>query len=100
MTNDLSKQITDFAEKAKQYVPQVTFTKNGYEIRSHMLDIAKDLLTTDFNYKFQKAEFNAKRDSTGALVSQVTFPDMPGAEQILETAQKFYDFVNQKPAKK
>jgi hypothetical protein len=30
------------------------------------------------------------------LVTKVEMPTVPGVEQIMDTAQKFYDFVNQK----
>jgi hypothetical protein len=30
------------------------------------------------------------------VVTKVDMPDVPGVDSILETAQKFYDFVNQK----
>ena len=34
-------------------VPEVKFNKNGYEIRTEILEMAKDLVGQEFNYKWQ-----------------------------------------------
>ena len=101
MTNEFTKNIAEAAEKAKQYIPQVHFNKNGYEIRAQVLEMAKDLVQADFAVKFQGWEMTAKRDEkTGQVISEVKMPEFPGVDKVLETAQKFYDFVNQNTSKK
>jgi hypothetical protein len=76
-------------------LPEVKFNKNGYEIRTDILDMAKSLVTEDFHVKFQGWEMTATRDEkTGQIVSKVDMPEFPGLEKVLETAEKMYAFVN------
>ena len=76
-------------------LPEVKFNKNGYEIRTDILGMAKDLVTHDFSVKFQGWELTASRDEkTGQIVSKVDMPEFPGLEKVLETAEKMYSFVN------
>jgi hypothetical protein len=77
-------------------VPEVKFNKNGYEIRTDILGMAKSMVTEDFNAKFQGWEMTATRDEkTGQIVTKVDMPSFPGLEKVLETAEKMYSFVNQ-----
>ena len=77
-------------------MPEVKFNKNGYEIRTDILGMAKSMVTEDFHSKFQGWEMTAQRDEkTGQIVSTVTMPQFPGLEKVLETAEKMYSFVNQ-----
>jgi len=82
-----------FTEAAK--LPQVTINKNGYEIRTELLGMAKDFVTNDYYAKWGQFETSVKKEHD-ELVTKVEMPQVPGVEQIMETAQKFYDFVNQK----
>jgi hypothetical protein len=76
-------------------LPEVKFNKNGYEIRTDVLAMAKDLVTQDFQVKFQGWEMTAARDEkTGQIVSRVEMPSFPGLDKVLETAEKMYSFVN------
>jgi hypothetical protein len=76
-------------------VPEVKFNKNGYEIRTDILGMAKDLVMHDYSVKFQGWEMTATRDEkTGQIVSKVDMPAVPGLEKIMETAEKMYAFVN------
>jgi len=76
-------------------LPEVKFNKNGYEIRTEILGMAKDLVQTEFHTKFQGWELSAKRDEkTGQIVSTVSMPEFPGLDKVLETAEKMYQFVN------
>lgn len=82
-------------------LPEVKFNKNGYEIRTDILAMAKDLVAQDFHVKFQGWEMTAERDEkTGQIVSKVNMPEFPGLEKVLETAEKMYNFVNQSTTKK
>jgi hypothetical protein len=76
--------------------PEVKFNKNGYEIRTNILEMAKDLVGQDYSYKFQGWEMSATRDEkTGQVVTTVAMPEFPGLDKVLETAEKMYAFVNQ-----
>jgi hypothetical protein len=83
--------MTDFTPK----LPEVKFNKNGYEIRTDILKMAKDLISDDFHVKFSGWEMTATRDEkTGQIVTTIGMPEHPGLEKVLETAEKMYAFVN------
>jgi hypothetical protein len=76
-------------------MPDVKFNKNGYEIRTDILGMAKDLVETEYRVKFQGWEMSAERDEkTGQIVTKVGMPEFPGLDQVLATAEKMYNFVN------
>jgi hypothetical protein len=76
-------------------LPEVKFNKNGYEIRTDILAMAKDMVQQDFQVKFNGWEMTAERDEkTGQIVSKVNMPEFPGLDKVLETAGKMYEFVN------
>ena len=76
-------------------LPEVKFNKNGYEIRTDILAMAKDLVSQDFHVKFQGWEMTATRDEkTGQIVSKVDMPEFPGLDKVLEAAEKMYACVN------
>ena len=76
-------------------LPEVKFSKNGYEIRTDILDMAKGLVSEEFHSKFQGWEKTATRDEkTGQIVTTVGMPTFPGLDKVLETAEKMYAFVN------
>ena len=84
--------MTDYTPK----LPEVKFNKNGYELRTDILAMAKDAVQHAYQMKFQGWELSAKRDEkTGQLISTVSMPEFPGLDKILETAEKMYGFVNQ-----
>ena len=90
MTNSLTPKM-----------PTVAFNKNGYEIRTDMLAMAKTLVTEEYKAKFAGWEIHAAKDEkTGQLVTTVGMPTFPGLDQVLETAEKMYGFVNQTAKKK
>jgi hypothetical protein len=75
--------------------PEVKFNKNGYEIRTDILEMAKDIVGQEFSYKWQGWEMTATRDEkSGAIVTTVGMPEFPGLDKVLETAEKMYAFVN------
>ena len=89
--------MKDFTPK----LPEVKFNKNGYELRTDILAMAKDAVQHEYQMKFQGWELSARRDEkTGQLVSTVNMPEFPGLDKILETAEKMYGFVNQGTTKK
>lgn len=77
-------------------LPEVKFNKNGYEIRTEILEMAKDLVQAEYSVKFQGWEMSAERDEkTGQIITRVDMPVFPGLDKVLETAEKMYAFVNQ-----
>lgn len=77
-------------------LPEVKFNKNGYEIRTDILSMAKSLVAEEYHAKYLGWEVTQERDPvTGQLVTTVGMPEFPGLEKVLETAQKMYEFVNQ-----
>jgi hypothetical protein len=76
-------------------LPEVKFNKNGYELRTDILAMAKDMVQQDFQVKFAGWEITAVRDEkTGQIVNKVDMPEFPGLDKVLETAEKMYAFVN------
>ena len=76
-------------------LPEVKFNKNGYEIRTDILAMAKDVVMQDYQVKFAGWQMSAAKDpQSGQIVTQVGMPEFPGMEKILEAAEKFYGFVN------
>ena len=97
--DQVEKNIQQGAEyiqgKVKEAMPKVSFNKNGYEIRTQILDMAKAWSEFEYSQKWVGWEISAKRDKeTGQVVTKVEMPEVPGVDQVLETAEKFYDFVN------
>lgn len=76
-------------------VPEVKFNKNGYEIRTEILEMAKDLVGQEFHAKWAGWEVTAERDNKGVVTTKVGMPEFPGLDKVLETAEKMYSFVNQ-----
>jgi hypothetical protein len=76
-------------------LPEVKFNKNGYEIRTDILAMAKEVVMQDYQVKFAGWQMSAAKDEkTGQIVTQVGMPEFPGMDKILEAAEKFYGFVN------
>ena len=95
---DFTKQFTDTAEKMKQLVPQVSFNKNGYEIRAQMLEMAQNQLWQDYQAKWGAFYTSVTKDGQ-EVVTKVEMPTVPGVDQVLAAAEKFYAFVNQNTKK-
>jgi hypothetical protein len=75
--------------------PEVKFNKNGYEIRTDILAMAKDQINNEFQVKFAGWQMTAAKDEkTGQLVTTVGMPEYPGMDKVLEAAEKMYTFVN------
>jgi hypothetical protein len=76
-------------------LPEVKFNKTGYEIRTDILAMAKDLVAQEYTWKYNGWEMSAKRDEkTGQIINTVNMPEFPGLDKVLETAEKMYNFVN------
>jgi hypothetical protein len=82
-------------------MPELRVSKNGYEIRTEILDMAKGLISEEYHSKFRGWEMSvAKDEKTGQVVTTVAMPTFPGLDKILETAERMYGFVNQNTTKK
>ena len=94
---DILKQTQAMAEMVKDMMPKVTTNKNGYEIRTKVLEMAQSNVWQDYHAKFGGWEQSVKRDpQTNEIVTSVTMPEVPGTDAVLQAAEKFYDFVNGK----
>ena len=92
---DMLKSPQEWAEALKSLTPQVTVNKNGYEIRTELLGMAKDIVWHDYSAKWGQFEVSSSKDGN-SVTTKVELPTVPGVEQVLEVADKLYDFVNQK----
>jgi len=79
--------------------PEVKFNKNGYEIRSDILALAKDATMSEYAHKFAGWEIS-NRQSNGQIITTVGMPSVPGLDAILEAAERMYAFVNAGTPKK
>ena len=81
-------------DKIKDALPKVQFNKNGYEIRTDVLGMAKHFTEFEYSNKWNGWEITSKRDpQTGEIVNKVGMPEIPGTKEVLETAEEFYKFV-------
>jgi hypothetical protein len=74
--------------------PEVKFTRNGYELRTDILKMAKDLVAEEYHSKFHGWELSVSKDDKGNITTRVGMPEFPGLDQVLQTAEKMYAFVN------
>jgi beta-glucosidase/6-phospho-beta-glucosidase/beta-galactosidase len=89
------KQTQEIAEMFKQAMPKVTTNKNGYEIRTKVLEMAQNNIWNDYHAKMGVFETTVAKEGD-EVVTTVTMPDVPGVDAVLEAADKFYEFVNGK----
>ncbi len=89
----MTKQFEQFAEMFKAAMPQVKSNKNGYEIRTKVLDMAQNQIWQDYYAKWGMFEASMAKQG-GELVTTVTLPEVPGADKVLEAAEKYYNFVS------
>ena len=93
------KQTQEVAEMFKAAMPKITTNKNGYEIRTKVLEMAQNQAWQDYHAKFAGYETSVTKEGD-EVVTKVEMPTVPGADAVLEAAEKFYDFVNgNKPSK-
>jgi len=100
INQQLSNMAEQFKEMASQYAPkapEVKFNRNGYEIRTEVLDMAKAFTEFEYSMKFTGWEQTVTRDpESGEVVTTVSVPEVPGVDKVLENAEKFYEFINKK----
>ena len=89
----MTKNFEQFAEMMKAAMPQVKANKNGYELRTKVLEFAQNNVWQDYHAKLGQFETTVTKDGD-EIVTTIEMPQVPGAEQVLETANKFYEFVS------
>lgn len=95
----LMKQTQEIAEMFKAAMPQIKTNKNGYEIRTKVLEMAQNNIWNDYHAKLGQFETTVAKEGD-EVVTTVALPEVPGADAVLEAAEKFYEFVNGKPSSK
>jgi len=96
---EILKQTQAMAEMVKGMVPKVSTNANGYEIRTKVLELAQGQVWQDYNAKVNGYELAITKDGD-EVVTTVAMPSVPGADAVLEAANKFIEFVNgNKPSK-
>ena len=89
------KQTQEIADMFKAAMPKISTNKNGYEIRTKVLEMAQNQAWQDYHTKWGQFETSVSKEGD-EVVTKVAMPDVPGVDQVLEAAEKFYDFVNGK----
>ena len=92
------KQTQEVAEMFKSAMPKITTNKNGYEIRTKVLEMAQNNIWNDYHAKLGQFETTVAKEGD-EVVTTVALPEVPGADAVLEAAEKFYEFVNGKTNK-
>jgi hypothetical protein len=93
MNDTMTKNFEQFAEVMKSAMPQVKTNKNGYEIRTKVLEFAQNNVWQDYHAKWGQYETTVTKDGD-EVVTTVEMPEVPGADKVLEAANMFYDFVS------
>jgi len=91
--NDMTKNFEQFADMMKSAMPQVKPNKNGYEIRTKVLEMAQSQAWQDYYAKFGAFETSVRKEHD-EIVTTVEMPTVPGADKVLEAADMFYNFVS------
>ena len=89
----MTKQFEQFADMMKSAMPQVKTNKNGYEIRTKVLEFAQNNVWQDYHAKLGAYETSVTKEGD-EVVTKVSMPEVPGVDAVMEAAEKFYAFVN------
>jgi len=89
---DPAKFTEAFSKMTPPTIPTIKPNKNGYEIRTKVLEMAQNQAWQDYHAKWGAFETSVKKDGD-EVVTEVKMPEVPGADSVLEAANKFYDFV-------
>ena len=93
MNDQMTKQFETMTDMFKAAMPQVKPNKNGYEIRTKVLEFAQNQAWQDYHAKLGQFETTVAKEGD-EVVTTVTMPQVPGSEQVLEAAEQFYQFVS------
>jgi hypothetical protein len=80
-------------QKMMPDAPKVNFNKNGYEIRTKVLEMAQNQVWNDYHTKWGQYETTVTKEDD-EVITTVAMPEVPGADKVLEAAEQFYNFVN------
>ena len=64
------KTPQEMAEFMKSFTPQVKTNKNGYEIRTKILEMAKDQCALEYGFKYQGWEISALKHSDYSVMTK------------------------------
>ena len=87
------KQTQEIADMFKQAMPKVNTNKNGYEIRTKVLEMAQNNVWQDYHAKLGAYETTVTKEGD-EVVTKVSMPEVPGVDAVMDAAEKFYKFVN------
>lgn len=73
--------------------PEIKKTKSGYEIRTELVSLAKDIALQEYNYKFNEWKMSQEKMANGSYAVTTTIPSFPGLDMIMEMTEKMYKFV-------
>ena len=99
MTIDNDKNPFETPMSARQmgewvasFIPRVTPTASGYEIRTKILELAQSQAIQEYQWKSDALGIETKVEN-GDVVQKV---EIPNANAVLKIANDFLDFVNRK----
>ena len=95
--DELMAQMLDNMQATKslmeKHTPTVKFNRNGYEIRTQVLELAKETVFSDYHYKLSQYELSVTPDN-GFVELKVELPAVPGTKEVLDAAKIYYEFIN------
>ena len=71
-------------------------SKTGYDIRTDILSMAKDLAISDFNARFREYELYLMLEEQGRFPNPPDRPAFPSIEKVIEISNSMNDFVAKK----
>ena len=92
MKPDNFEQMSDMM---KNFVPVMKPNKNGYEIRTKVLEMAQSQLWQDYHAKWGAWETKVTKEGD-EIVTEVKMPDVPGVDEVVKAAERMYTFVTGK----
>ena len=92
MKQDNFEQMSDMM---KNFVPVMKPNKNGYEIRTKVLEMAQSQMWQDYHAKWGAWETKVTKEGD-EIVTEVKMPDVPGVDEVVKAAERMYTFVTGK----
>lgn len=92
MKPDNFEQMSDMM---KNFVPVMKPNKNGYEIRTKVLEMAQSQMWQDYHAKWGAWETKVTKEGD-EIVTEVKMPDVPGVDEVVKAAERMYTFVTGK----
>lgn len=72
---------------------EVKTNKNGYELRTEILAMAKDFVLNEYSSRQVIWETTAQRDQQGRIIDIEDKPTFPTLDDVVSSATKMYQFV-------